>query len=242
MTWTHHILLPGLPAASPRGALGWCNVVLLERQGQRLLFDTGSHGDRAPLLAALAGLGLAPRDINLVFLSHFHYDHALNAEIFPQARLFISRAEHQYVSGGGFQKAGDPYVPLALAAYLAKRLELVEDGQEVLPGLKALALPGHTPGTTGLWLPEEGLLLAGDGVKNAWEFSRDAPPPCFGRPEDALESYARVRALGKAVVVPGHDRPFALGPNGLGPRLPGQAISLSLCPDPGAPPRVLELP
>ena len=106
MAWTFHLLLPGMPAASPRGALGWCNVVLLQQDGFRMLFDTGSHGDRAPLLAALGDRNLAPGDIQAIFLSHFHYDHALNAEIFPQARLFLSRAEHGYARKGDKADAG----------------------------------------------------------------------------------------------------------------------------------------
>ena len=241
MAWTHHILLPGLPASSTRGALGWCNVVLLQDGDRRLLFDTGSHGDRAPLLAALAGLGLDPEDIDTVFLSHFHYDHVLNAEIFPRARVFLSEAEQAYVAENGFRRAMDPYVPELLLTHLRPRLELVRDGQEVLPGLVALALPGHTPGVMGLLSRESGVLLAGDGVKNAWEFSRDQAPPCFGQPEQALESYARVRALG-GLVIPGHDRPFRLGAGGALERPPIQPLEVCLYLDPGERPRVWTMP
>jgi N-acyl homoserine lactone hydrolase len=204
----YRILLPGVPVSSRRGALGWCNVVLLRRGGRNILFDTGSYGDRRQLLDALAARGLAPADVDLVFVSHFHYDHAANAEIFP-CDVAVSERERRYAVDEEFLSARDPFVPRALVPYLAQRLVAVRSGDEVARGVVAVELPGHTPGTMGLLLRDEGVLLSGDAVKNAWDLVHDEPPPCFAAPELALESYRRVREVA-ATVVPGHDRPFRL--------------------------------
>src|SRR5215468_7668959 len=120
-TTPFEIVLPGVPVSSRRGALGWCNVVLLRRAGRTVLFDTGSHGDRRPLIDRLSALGARPEDIDLIVASHFHYDHIANAEIFT-CPIVLSGAERRYVEDQGYVAAADPFVPRALAAFVRDRL------------------------------------------------------------------------------------------------------------------------
>ncbi len=240
MGYDYQILLPGVPVSSSRGALGWCSVVLVQGAGQHLIFDTGSNGDRHQLLTALKQQAVSPQDITAVFLSHFHYDHVLNADIFPNARLLLSLTEWDYVRSGAFQKAADPYVPTSLIAWAANRLEIFDESQDVFPGLAPLPLSGHTPGLCGLLLRRERVLLAGDGVKNGWEFTRRQPPPCFFSTDAALESYQRAAAAAD-LIVPGHDRPFRIDPAGKIDYIGQPSVEIRFCPDPSAPPRVIPL-
>ena len=87
------ILLPGIPVTSSRGVLGWCSVVLLQVGAHRILFDTGSYGDRQLLLDRLRSLDLTPRDIHTVFISHFHFD--------SHDSLFRRRHRNRLVFGDG---------------------------------------------------------------------------------------------------------------------------------------------
>jgi glyoxylase-like metal-dependent hydrolase (beta-lactamase superfamily II) len=236
----YRILLPGVPVTSGRGALGWCNVVLLRRSGKNILFDTGSYGDRQPLVARLAACGLAPEDIDLVFASHFHYDHVANAEIFA-CPVAVSERERCYATQAEYLARHDPFVPRALIPFLGARLTGVPEGDEVAPGVRTVALPGHTPGTTGLLLEGEGVLLAGDAVKNAWDFVRGEPPPSFHSRDTAPGNYQRIRELAR-VVVPGHDRPFELLPGGGVRYLASELeVRLELFADPAQPPSPLTL-
>jgi N-acyl homoserine lactone hydrolase len=203
------VLLPGIPVSSDRGALGWCSVSLLRLEGRLVLVDTGSYGDRALLLARLREEGVAPGEVAMVFLTHFHYDHMLNFDLFENAELFLSFREEEYVAGGGYLAAGDPFVPAALYPLLRPRLRLFAGEEYLLPGLRTIPLPGHTPGLTGLLLEESGILFAGDGVKNAREFAAAEAPPVFADPAAALRSYVRAAEVAR-VVVPGHDNPFRL--------------------------------
>ncbi len=206
---TYDVVLPGVPVTSTRGALGWCSVVLVRTNARNILFDTGSYGDRQILLDRMRALNLTRPDIDTVFISHFHFDHVINAELFTHAEILISQVEYEYLKTEAYLNAGDPYVPYAHATVLRSRLTPVTDGEYIAEGVRAVLLPGHTPGNMGLVLEELDTLLAGDAVKNGWEFVRGIAPPIFHSSEAALKSYDRVKSLA-SVVVPGHDRPFRI--------------------------------
>jgi glyoxylase-like metal-dependent hydrolase (beta-lactamase superfamily II) len=235
----YEIVLPGVPVSSQRGALGWCNVVLVRRPGRTILFDTGSFGDRALLLARLGALGVAPRDVDLIFASHFHYDHVANAEIFD-CPIVLSSAERRYVEGEGYVASKDPFVSRALVPFARHRFTTVEDGEEIAPGMRAVLLPGHTPGTTGLLLADDGVVLAGDAVKNAWDFVRGEPPPAFHSRETGPANYRRLRSLAETIV-PGHDRPFRLGADGAVRYVRGTPVTIESYADPRSDPRRITL-
>lgn len=239
MSAAYDIILPGVPVSSRRGALGWCNVVLLRRAGQTILFDTGSYGDRGPMLARLAALGVAPEQVDLVFASHFHYDHVANAEIFS-CPILVSAVEWRYVTERGYLGSNDPFVPRALVPFVKDRIRTVAEGDELAPGLKVVVLPGHTPGTAGLLLSDDGVLLASDAIKNAWDFIRGEPPPAFFSRETAPANYRRIRELAD-VIVPGHDRPFRLGADGAVEYVSSASVTIDLYAQPAADPRPLTL-
>jgi len=236
---SYRILLTGVPVSSRRGALGWCSVVLVKAGRENILFDTGSQGDRAPLLERLEACGLAPKDLSLVVASHFHYDHIANAEIF-ECDVAVSERERRYALEAEYLAAKDPFVPRALVPYLSGRLQSIRDGDVVAPGIRAVALPGHTPGTMGLLLADEGVLLTGDAVKNAWDFVRGEPPPSFFSAAAAPENYRRIREMARTVV-PGHDRPFHLLPGGEIAYAASPEVRLDLYADPARAPSPVRL-
>jgi glyoxylase-like metal-dependent hydrolase (beta-lactamase superfamily II) len=209
----YSILLPGIPVTSARGSLGWCSVVHFECKGKHILFDTGSYGDRQLLWHKLEKENVRPEDIDAIVVSHLHFDHFVNAEIFCDAQIFVHSREIEYVFSGEYIKSADPYVPISTIRQLKSRLILIGDGESVLPGLKVLLLPGHTPGTVGLYLEEEKVLFASDAVKSAWDFSRNEPPPAFYSKEQAIRNYERIREIARGVV-PGHDEYFSIDHNG----------------------------
>ncbi len=202
-----HILLEGVPVSSNRGTLGWCSVTLLACGEKKILFDTGSYSDRRILVDKLSSMSVKPDDIEIIVTSHFHYDHILNAEIFEKSRILVSEREYQYVSKREYEMVKDPFVPISHFISLKDRIDLVKDGEEILEGIKTIMLPGHTPGSIGLLLEEKRVLIAGDAVKNAWEFSKDIVMSHFDSKEHALESYRKVRSCAD-IVIPGHDLPF----------------------------------
>jgi glyoxylase-like metal-dependent hydrolase (beta-lactamase superfamily II) len=149
-----------------------CRCLLVEEDGRRVLLETGIgaffapdlrdrygvHEDRHVLLDSLAAVGLTDADIDVVVLSHLHFDHAggLLAAWSPDAapRLLFPRATF-VVGAAAWERARQPhprdrasFVP-ALNALLADSGRLLTvDGTaaDVLPGWRFHRSDGHTPG------------------------------------------------------------------------------------------------
>ena len=205
----YRVILPGVPVSSDRGALGWCSVSLMEIAGKKILFDTGSSGDRKMLLEGLRREGIQPDEIDILFVSHLHFDHFINAELFTGSKIFVSQRDLDYVLQGEFREKNDPYVPFTMVTALEDYLIPCREDDEIVAGLRVVPLPGHTPGTSGLFYEEDRILFASDGVKNGWEFVHNEPPPSFHSETAALENYEFVRRH-VDTVIPGHDRPFRI--------------------------------
>lgn len=139
---------------------------LVQGLGHNLLVDTGSAGNFGPdagrFAQSFAATGLAPEDIDAIFLTHLHSDHyggLLNKQggaAFPKAKLFLGavewRANHDLESIAKMSaedRAGMARVLAAIAPYAAD-VALLKDGDAVVAGLHVLALPGHTAGHCGL--------------------------------------------------------------------------------------------
>jgi|BEDMetMinimDraft_2_1075160.scaffolds.fasta_scaffold00820_4 glyoxylase-like metal-dependent hydrolase (beta-lactamase superfamily II) len=203
------VLLPGIPANSTRGFLGWCNVSLIKFTGKNeyALFDTGNNGDRKQLLSALQVSGITPSRINHLILSHLHYDHILNAELFNSARVYISARELEYFQAGA---NGDIYYPSNYLEMFIKKREgnivLVEDGSELFSST-FLVLPGHTAGSLGLLFDD--CVFAGDALKYASEAVSRSSSFAYYNLADANNSIKRIISIADTIV-PGHDAPFRM--------------------------------
>jgi glyoxylase-like metal-dependent hydrolase (beta-lactamase superfamily II) len=119
-------------------------------------------------LANLAAAGVRPGDVTDVFFTHLHYDHLgwatddAGAPIFANAEYRCHRADWAY-----FMPAGAAPRDAGIAARigpLADRMGFWEGDETVLPGVDAIAAPGHTPGSTVFAVSSgaDRLLLIGD--------------------------------------------------------------------------------
>lgn len=125
---------------------------LLVRDGDRVvLLDAGagtSMGAIAGKLpASLRAAGVEPGQITDVLISHGHGDHVAGlidgagALTFPNATIRMTAAEWAAIKA-------DPQLA-ALVTAITPKVETFVAGAQVTPGIKALAINGHTPGHTG---------------------------------------------------------------------------------------------
>jgi glyoxylase-like metal-dependent hydrolase (beta-lactamase superfamily II) len=184
---------------------------------------------------ALARLAVDPLAVRRLVLTHAHYDHTGNLDLFPNAQILMSRTEYDFIAG---PFASRPHLGLAMdAADNAKLLRLAAEGRVTLvgqrdaslPGIELIELPGHSPGQLALIV--EGrrgpILLSSDVVHYYEELERDRPFAVMSGLLDMYRSFAAVRdrlETSGAVLVPGHDpevmRRFPL----VDPRDPGFAV------------------
>lgn len=139
---------------------GW----LFRHAGKLILVDTGrgrrqEQGiDQAPFFVSLTEAGVTPAEIDIVLLTHFHTDHIKNNTLFqggswvpafPNARYIAGKREHDHWYPGGagltiFPRQASLMETAVDPLSQAGQLDLIVDDAEILPGLRARCVPGHT--------------------------------------------------------------------------------------------------
>jgi len=148
----------------------------------RVLVDTGADSlgpDTGKLLQNLQGGGISPVDIDTVILTHGHPDHLggnTDAEgklVFQNARHVIWRDEWDFWMSEQAERKLDEHVKEVLLKFARKnlppiqgQLDIVDHETEIVPGIQAIAAPGHTPGHMALAISSgnEQLLCISDAV------------------------------------------------------------------------------
>lgn len=166
---------------------------------------------RAPaqeVVAALASAGARPEQITTVILTHLHYDHAGNNQLFPKARFFVQREELRYALAPTSFDATAYFAPsLGITPdYLGTKLELLDGDAEIADGVRVITTPGHTPGHQSVIVDTAGgrYCIAGDAVMWYENMERRIPPGIHTSMIDCMASMARI-AREADHVLPGHD-------------------------------------
>ncbi len=156
----------------------------------------------------LRELGVAPRDVRYVVMSHLHWDHAGGCRFFPGSTFVVQRAEYR------FSLYPDNFCRSAYVRHLFEgmlNLRLLEGDAEVVPGVWVLPTPGHTPGHQSVIvsLPETGtVILARDAIPSLANIELDVPQAFSWSAATAVESMHRLVYLAKrekALLLPGHE-------------------------------------
>ena len=155
-------------------------VTAIRTGGKVVLFDTGFGGNGPPTVGKLAdnmkAAGLDPAAVSTVVISHFHPDHIsglwvkeTNAQVFPNAEILMPEVEYKFWTDPALVEK----VPEAARGNVKriqstfptwKNIKQFSDGAEVVPGVRAIATPGHTVGHTSFLVASGGqqLFILGD--------------------------------------------------------------------------------
>lgn len=175
------------------------NTCLVVNTGKQwVLIDSGNGAVMASpgnLVENLQKAGISPADIGTIILSHGHGDHygglidASGQFVFPNARYFMWKDEWEFWTSDArlveIEQQSPERVELIRQHLLpiASKLQLLENEQEFLPGIRAIYAPGHTPHHISVAIESGGkrLLFVGDALLHHlfvqypdWEFFNDA--------------------------------------------------------------------
>ncbi|MEW6563661.1 MAG: N-acyl homoserine lactonase family protein [Pseudomonadota bacterium] len=209
---------------------------LIETRNGRILFDVGcdyakiadpalrekyynreSFGFGAPdmremqrLPHHLGRMGLTPADIDVVFLSHLHFDHA--------GGLCDVCGREVHVQHDELMAAHSMQDPACFPEDFAGNYpwQIKRGEYDLVPGVRAIASPGHTAGHMSMWieLPKgDPVILCGDAADLIENLDQEiAPGVCWQDREDlALDSIRRLKMLQRqehAQLWPNHDMGF----------------------------------
>ena len=150
---------------------------VVQTGSETILFDTGlgagARGNGMGQTAARMALaGIKPEDVSVVVITHMHPDHigGLMEEgkpAFPNARYVMGQKEYDFWADPA--RAGTPAERVhtmvnAMVKPLAEKTTFIDNEGEVLPGVRGIAAPGHTPGHMAFHLESAGkrLMITGD--------------------------------------------------------------------------------
>jgi len=180
------------------------NAFLVNTGDKLVLIDSGAGKLFGPTVgqfaANLAALGVDPASIDIIAMTHLHPDHfggMLDAQgkiAFPNAQVFIAEGDMKFwldeAIAAKVPADSKPFFDQArmmIGPYVAgKKTSFMVDGKEVVPGVTAMAAPGHTPGHTMYRVTSgaETLLIWGDIIHSAalqpghpdWAIAFDSDP------------------------------------------------------------------
>lgn len=209
-----------------------CYFWLVRTRSQVVLVDCGWNRDRGlrgsdgrfshvqteerDPVELLARVDVSPADVDHVVASHMHFDHVGNLDLFPNATLSVALAEFDCWTA---QYRDRPAIAHSTATEdvrviqdwdRAGRVQFVVDTREVVPGVIATPVGGHTPGQmiVEVTTPACTVVLASDAAHYHEELDHDRPFYIYSDMVALLETYDLLRAKAAQPdtwVVAGHD-------------------------------------
>lgn len=156
---------------------------------------------RESLIEQLAELGIEPDEIDIVGISHFHFDHIGQLPDFPAAKLYIGQRDWDWLTADARPGFVDPK-PFArwisgggTVEPVASDKDIFGDGRVVM-----LNMPGHTPGHHTLLVRLAGIgpvLLSGDQAHFQENYDSEGVPTFNTDRAETLASFDRFKRLAK---------------------------------------------
>jgi glyoxylase-like metal-dependent hydrolase (beta-lactamase superfamily II) len=192
--------------------------------GRTFVVDTGFGAEQARLrgrellrspVEGLKGLGIDPAKVDDVIITHMHYDHAGNLDLFPNATFHIQDREMQFCTGrcmthGELRHglAEDDVVGMVRRLFDG-RVQFHDGAEEIAPGLWLHFIGGHTMGLQSLRvMTRRGwVVLASDAAHLYAHLEQDRCFPIVYDVADMLEGHRTLQRLASTPrhIIPGHD-------------------------------------
>ncbi len=228
------LILEGWSVNMDQGRAAFCGVTLI-RGSKNILVDVAHVGRRSLLIENLRKLGLEPSDIDTVVLTHSHWDHILNADVFKNAEFLLHPWEIEYAKAPHPQDWATPDYTWTILERC--RIREVQEGDEVDDGVRVILTPGHTRGSISLVVQQadSSLVVCGDALPTARTALDECPYLIFWDEDDARRSARKILDAAD-VLYPGHDRPFRIAGGHVSYLQPPSRLLVTAGLDPMGPP------
>lgn len=163
----------------------------------------------------LGRIGIKPEEVKTIILTHLHWDHFVGETIFPDATYYVQKKEIEYVTGPlmrheCFRRFVDPEGAAKIIRLLFEGKVVILDGDyEVLPGIEAVLLGGHSPGSQGVVIDvgREKCGICGDVVPRYRNLEERIPCGINIDPREALAGMEKMEMQVESSdrLFPGHD-------------------------------------
>jgi hydroxyacylglutathione hydrolase len=181
-------------------------VYILVEESRVVVVDAAMPGRAQAVWRHLDSIGLPPRDVDEIWLTHGDIDHMGSVAALKErsgARIVAHAADVELVEGKAQRELG----PLPLTEtfqtvfnWAIKRVlryqptevdQVVEDGDD-LGGWRVIHVPGHTPGSVCFYQPERRLIVVGDAIN--YKRGHLGAPPLIVAP-DMIQAHASIRRI-----------------------------------------------
>jgi glyoxylase-like metal-dependent hydrolase (beta-lactamase superfamily II) len=163
----------------------------------------------------LHAIGIDPASVKDVIISHMHYDHTGNNDLFPNATYHLQDREMAFCTGRCMchpqlrRSFEEEDVSAMVGRLFRGRVQFHDGADELAPGITVHHVGGHTDGLQVARVKTERgwVVLASDASHFYANFEQMRAYPTVYNVGDMLEGFATVRRLASSLqhVVPGHD-------------------------------------
>jgi glyoxylase-like metal-dependent hydrolase (beta-lactamase superfamily II) len=168
-----------------------------------------------PVEEGLAAIGIDHAKVSDIIISHMHYDHCGNNNLFPQATFHLQDAEMEFATGRCMchHAMRHPFevedVTAMVRRVYAGKVCFHDPDSQLAPGITLHKLGGHSRGlqVVRVETPSGAVVIASDAAHFYANMEREKAFPVFDRHSDVIFGVERMRKLASshAHIVPGHD-------------------------------------
>ncbi|HEY4373364.1 MAG TPA: N-acyl homoserine lactonase family protein [Burkholderiales bacterium] len=177
--------------------------------------DARGRQTTRPVDEGLKAVGIDPAQVENIIITHMHYDHAGNRDLFPKATYHVQDREMQYCTGRCMchSALSHPFdkrdVSRMVERVFDKRVQFHDGDSVIAPGLSVHRVGGHTDGLQVVRVNTAAgtMVLASDSSHLYANMEQERPFPAVYNVGDMLEGYRRLYSLTDKpqLVIPGHD-------------------------------------
>jgi glyoxylase-like metal-dependent hydrolase (beta-lactamase superfamily II) len=190
-------------------------LFLLEHEDRQVVIDTSFRDPRdaeymglvikreGTIEARIRAAGIIPEKVEVLLLTHTHWDHADNCDVFTDALVYCQQKDYDYaIENPDYSQR----LKKTLAG-LGRRLVLLQGTADILPGIQAVFIGGHTPGSQ-MFVIDSSVgkaIITGDDVMTFANVENNIPVGLCVNPPACLQALEYIRQNRGALLFPSHD-------------------------------------